>query len=181
MSNDTNISGGRQLDEFLKTLATNVEKKIMRVALTAGARVIAKDAKQRAGVGPTSSSNEALYGGYEGALRDSVRVTSGVSKTGVAYASVKAGGRTKRGADVFYAHMFEFGARPHVIRPRRKKSLQLGGNFVAGTVMHPGMQGQPFMRPAADAEQSAAVAAIAAKIRERLAKLGMNAPMPVDE
>ena len=181
MSNDTIISGGRQLDEFLKTLSPNVEKKIMRGALAAGARVIAKEAKQNAGVGPTSSANEALYGGYEGAMRDTVRVTSGVSKTGVAYASVKAGGRTKKGADVYYAHIYEFGARPHVIRPRGKKSLQLGGNFVAGTVMHPGMQGKPFMRPAADAKQSAAVAAVAAKIRERLAKLDINAPLPVDE
>lgn len=181
MSNDTIISGGRQLDEFLKTLSPNVEKKIMRVALAAGARVIAKEAKQNAPSGPTSTANEALYGGYEGALRDTVRVTSGVSKTGVAYASVKAGGRSKRGADVFYAHIAEFGAKPHVIRPRRKKSLQLGGHFIAGTVMHPGMTGQPFMLPAVDAKQGAAVAAVAAKIRERLAKLGINAPLPVDE
>ena len=181
MSNDTIISGGRQLDEFLKTLSPNVEKKIMRGALAAGVRVIAKEAKQRAPSGPTSSTNEALYGGYDGALRDSVRVTTGVTKSGVVYASVKAGGRTKKGADVFYAHIVEFGARPHVIRPRRKKSLQLGGHFVAGTVMHPGMTGNPFMLPAADATRSSAVAAVAAKIRERLAKLGINAPLPADE
>lgn len=181
MSNDTIISGGRQLDEFLKTLSSNVEKKIMRTALTAGVRVIAREAKHRAPSGPTSNANETLYGGYDGALRDSVRVTSGVSKTGVVYASVKAGGRTKKGADVFYAHLVEYGTRPHVIRPRGKKRLELGGHFVAGSVMHPGATGQPFMRPAADATQAAAVAAVAAKIRERLAKLGINAPLPVDE
>jgi HK97 gp10 family phage protein len=181
MSSDTNISGGRQLDEFLKTLAPNVEKKILRVALAAGARVFAKETKQRAPSGPTSTANEVLYGGYEGALRDSVRVTSGFNKKGFVYASVKAGGRTKKGADVFYAHLVEFGARPHVIRPRGKKRLQLGGQFIAGTVMHPGMQGKPFMRPAADAAQAAAVAAVAAKIRERLTKQGIDVPTPGDE
>lgn len=181
MSNDTNISGGRQLDDFLKTLATKMQKNIMRSALAAGARVIAKETKQHVSVGPTSTANEALYGGYEGALRDSVRVTSGVNQKGFVYASVKSGGRTKKGADVFYAHIVEFGARPHVIRSRGKKRLQLGGHFVAGTVMHPGMQGKPFMRPAADAAQAAAVAAVAAKIRERLTKQGIDVPAPVDE
>lgn len=181
MSRDTNISGGRELDEYLKLLSADMEKKIMRNALSAGARVIMKETKQRVPVGPASTANEALYGGYEGALRDSVKISSGVDKKGFVYASVKAGGRTKKGADVFYAHIVEFGARPHVIRPRGKKRLQLGGHFIAGTVMHPGSQGKPFMRPAMDAVQDAAVAAIAAKIREGLAKRGINVPMPVDE
>ena len=181
MSNFTNISGGRELDELLKTLAPNVQKKILRTALAAGARVIAKVAKQNAPVGPTSSTNEAIYGGYAGALKDSVRVTSGQDRTGMRYASVKAGGLSKKGADTYYIQFVEYGTRPHVIRPRGKKRLELGGHFVAGTVMHPGATGKPFMRPAADEAQGAAVAAFAAKVRERLTKEGLSAPAPVEE
>jgi HK97 gp10 family phage protein len=180
MSNDTNISGGRELDELLRTLAPKIQKNIMRAALSAGARVIVKEAKQHAPVGPTSSTNEAVYGGYPGALRDSVRLSSGVDKKGNPFASAKAGGMSKKGADAYYIQFVEFGTKPHVIRPRGKKRLQLGGHFIAGTVMHPGATGKPFMRPAADAAQAAAVAAVAAKIRERLTKQGLDVPAPED-
>lgn len=181
MSNETNISGGRALDDLLKTLSVKLQRNVLRAALSAGARVIVKEAKQRAPVGPTSSTNEAVYGGYPGALKDSVRLSSGVDRNGMPFASAKAGGQTKRGADTYYVQFVEYGARPHVIRPRGKKRLQLGGQFIAGTVMHPGMQGKPFMRPAVDAAQAAAVAAVAAKIRERLTKQGIDVPAPVDE
>lgn len=176
MSNDTNISGGRALDELLKTLAPKMQKNIMRAALSAGARVVVKEAKQRALVGPPSSTNEAMYGGYRGALKDSVRLTSGVDKKGRPFASAKAGGVNKKGADTYYIQFVEFGTRPHVIRPKGKKRLQLAGHFAAGTVMHPGTTAKPFMRPAADAAQDAAVAAVAAKIRERLTKQGLDVP-----
>lgn len=178
MSNDTNISGGRELDDLLKTLAPKIQKNILRAALSAGARVIVKEAKQRAPVGQPSSTNAEMYGGYPGALRDSVRLSSGLDKKGVPFAGAKAGGISKKGADAYYVRFVEFGTRPHVIRPRGKKRLQLGGHFIAGTVMHPGMAGKPFMRPAADAAQAAAIAAFSAKMRERLTKQGLNVPAP---
>lgn len=180
MSNDTNISGGRALDELLKTLAPKMQKNIMRAALSAGARIIVKEAKERAPVGPTSSTNEAMYGGYAGALKDSVRLTSGINKKGEPFASAKAGGTNKKGADLYYIGFVEFGTRPHVIRPKGKKRLQLAGHFIAGTVMHPGTTAKPFMRPAFDAAHGAAVAAVAAKIRERLTKQGLDVPAPED-
>ena len=180
MSNDINISGGRALDDLLKTLAPKLQKNIMRSALSAGARVIVKEARQRASVGPTSSTNEAIYGGYPGALKDSVRLSSGINKKGEPFASAKAGGLNKKGADVYYTGFVEYGTRAHVIRPRGRGRLQLAGHFVAGTVMHPGTTAKPFMRPAFDAAHAAAVAAVAAKIRERLTKQGLDVPAPVD-
>lgn len=180
MSNNINISGGRALDDLLKTLAPKMQKNIMRAALSAGAKVIVKEAKQRAPVGPPSSTNEAMYGGYPGALKDSVRLTSGVDRKGMPFAGAKAGGLTKKGADVFYPVIVEYGAKPHVIRPKGEKRLQLGGQFIAGTVMHPGFEGKPFMRPAFDAVHGAAVVAVASKIRERLTKQGLDVPAPED-
>lgn len=176
---DRYIHGGAELDRMLQTLAPKLEKNIMRSALAAGARIIMKDAKANAPVGQPSNVNAKDYGGYPGALRDSVRVTSGFDrKTGRAYASVKAGGKTKKGADVFYAHIVEYGARRHTIKPRAKR-LEIGGKFVAGSVEHPGVAPRPFMRTAVDAKLPEALMAVTAQIRKRLQKEGVDIPAPV--
>ena len=181
MSSELNLVGGAELDRLLQTLAPKIEKNIMRSALVAGARVIMREAKALAPVGRPSNVAERDYGGYPGALRDSVRVTSGFNKRGFAYASVKAGGRTKKGADVFYAHIVEFGARRHQIRARAKKVLEIGGKFAGGQVEHPGVRPRPFMRPAADLKAREAVEVVQAKVRQRLQKFGVDVPTPVVE
>lgn len=174
------ISGGAELDDLLRTLAPKMEKNIMRAALTRGAKVIMLEAKKLAPVGKPSSTNAKEYGGYAGALRDSIRVTSRFTKTGSVTASVKAGGRTKKGAEVFYAHIVEYGARRHVIKPKTKKRLELGGQFVAGAVEHPGVKGQPFMRPAQDAKWEEAVGVVHEFIKKRLQKEGIDIVVPAD-
>lgn len=179
MSNDQVIVGGRELDAFLQTLSEKVERNILRSAIRSGASVYAKGVKDRIPVGPTSSENEQLYGGYEGALRDSVRVT-GKAKGGTVSASVKVGGKTRRGAQVFYAHMVEFGTKPHIIKPAKKKLLFFGGQSVA-EVSHPGMKAQPFMRPAFDGDAAAAIDAVGKQIRKRLTAEGINSPAPDSE
>lgn len=181
MSSFSNLDlvGGAELDRLLQTLAPKLEKNIMRSALVAGARVIMREAKARAPVGQPSNVNAAQYGGYPGALRDSVRVTSGFNKRGYAYASVKAGGRTKKGADVFYAHIVEYGARRHVIRAKAKKVLEISGKFAGGAVDHPGVRPHPFMRPAVDLKAQEAVSVVQAKVRQRLQKYGVDVPAPI--
>lgn len=176
---DLHIHGGAELDRLLQTLPVKLERNIMRAALANGARVIMREAKALAPVGQPSNTNAQEYGGYPGALRDSVRVSTGVTRKGEAFASVKAGGRTKKGADVFYAHIVEFGARRHIIRPRPGKKLNIGGQFIGGTVEHPGVRPQPFMRPALDAKLSEALAATTVYIRKRLAKEGIDVPAPI--
>lgn len=174
------IAGGAELDRLLQTMPVKLEKNIMRAALAAGARVIRDEAKRLAPVGQPSNVAAKDYGGYPGALRDSVRVTTRFTKDGEATASVKAGGRTKKGADVFYAHIVEFGARRHIIRPRPgKKKLEIGGQFIGGQVDHPGVRPQPFMRPAADSKANEAVAAVTAYIYKRFAKEGIDVPAPI--
>src|SRR5688572_22772457 len=54
---------------------------------------------------------------------------------------------------VKYAAAVHDGSRPHTIRARKKKALkfQLGGQTVfAKSVKHPGAQGRPFLRMAAE-------------------------------
>lgn len=176
MSDDRNIAGGRELDAFLQSLSAKVERNILRSALRAGARVYAEGVKERVPVGPTSSENERLYGGYEGALRDSVRI-SAKAKGGEVSASVKVGGKAKRGADVFYAHMVEFGTKAHIIKAAEGRVLSIAGRSVS-EVMHPGTKAQPFMRPTFDGDAGQALDAVGAQIRKRLTAEGINTPAP---
>jgi HK97 gp10 family phage protein len=173
------IKGGAELQRFLDQLPAKLEANVMRSALRQGAKLIADEAKAQAPVAPPNSENKRLYGGYEGALRDSIRVSTGLKK-GKVTASVKAGGKkrkSKRGADVFYAHMVEFGTAAHSIKPTKKggkKFLSFGGIF-ARSVEHPGAAPRPFMRPALDGKAGAAIVAVGAQIKKRLTKEGLNA------
>lgn len=179
---DENIRGGAELQAFLNTLPAKLEKNIMRSALGAGARVVAKEIRNRAPVGPPSDEGARLYGGYAGALRDSVRVVTKAGRDGRIVAAVRVGGKSKRGADVFYAHMVEFGTRPHIIKARSGGSLSFGAGSGTGNpvteVMHPGTRPQPFVRPGFDAVTSEAINAVGAQIRKRLTAQGINTPAP---
>lgn len=159
MSNETTVTGGRELAELLATLAPKIEKNIMRAALRAGAVVVRGEARSRV---PRSS----------GALFRSVRITTR-SQRGQAFASVKAGN-----AIAFYAHMVEFGTRPHRIQAAPGSALDVAGNPLR-SVEHSGSRPRPFMRPAAEAAFAPAVDAIQAKIRERLTAQGLNTPAPI--
>lgn len=175
MADDLNITGGKALDDFLKSLPGKVEKNIMRSALRQGANEFKDEVKATVPVGPPSFENRQLYGAYPGALRDTVRVTT-KSKGGKVSASVKIGGKNKKGHVVFYAHMVEFGTKPHKITSK-KGYLSINGRVVKA-INHPGTAPQPFMRPAFDAKATAAIAAVGAQIRKRLTAEGINVPAP---
>ena len=155
---DQAITGGRELDALLQSLPVKVEKNILRAALRAGAAVFRDEARQNVPVD-------------EGDLRASIRVTSRVRR-GTIYASVKAGGRRAP-----HWHWIEFGTAAHKIKPKRQQALSFGST-VAREVDHPGGRPKPYMRPAFDSAQRSALAAVAAKIRERLTLQGINTPAP---
>ena len=153
MSEIISVKGLMDLQKFLDLLPQKIERNIIRGALRAGAVVIKDAAKEACPVGEPSDINRQKYGGYAGALRDSIRVSTS-HKGKMIYSHVKAGGKTKKGADVYYAHIIEFtGAAPH---PNRG-------------VIHPGMDAIPFMRPAFDKTNAAAVIAVGNYIKNRLA------------
>lgn len=170
MSNLINISGGKQLAEFLNQLPLKIERNIMRSALRAGASVIAKEAKINA---PIKSGN----------LKKSIRTGSN-TRRGYVEAYIAAGGRRskdgklKKGA--FYAQFIEYGTATHFIKPKNKKKLSFvakdGTNVNTFSVNHPGIQAKPFMRPALDSKGAQAVSAVTEKIRARLTKQGINTP-----
>lgn len=152
------IQGGRELDAFLQQLAPKVEKNILRASLRAGANVLKAYAQANVPV-------------LLGDLRKSIRVTAS-AKGGTVTASVKAGNKK-----AYYWRWVEYGTAAHVIKGKDGGALDVGGTIVR-SAMHPGAQAKPFMRPALDNKSTEAIAAVAAKIRDRLTAEGINAPAP---
>lgn len=161
--NDTmHVKGMTELGKFMQTLSLKLERNVIRGGLRQGANVVKEQAQINVPVSPPSDRNRERYGGYAGALRDSIRVSTR-SRSGKVTASVKAGGmKTKGGADVYYANWVEYGTRPHM-------------NGARGH--HPGARPRPFMRPALDTEAQRAVIAVGNYMRNRLSTTyGLESP-----
>ena len=171
---EQSVTGLAELQQFLDQLPAKLEKNVLRGAMRAGAKVQLERARQLVPVGPPGTENARIYGGYAGALRDSLRISTTVRGSTVK-ATVKAGGKTRGGADVYYAHMVEFGTAAHFIKPKNRKSLFFAG-LAREVINHPGAKKHPFMRPALDATVQAAVQAVGAYIRKRLTKEGIEVP-----
>lgn len=155
---DQNITGGAELQAALSSLPAKIEKNIMRAAVRAGAAVLRAEARLNVPVAT-------------GALKKSIKISAKATR-GQINVKVTAGGKGAR-----HAQLVEYGTRPHEIKPDGAAALAVGG-AVVGAVMHPGAQPKPFMRPAFDAKAQEAIAAVAAKIRERLTEQGINTPAP---
>jgi HK97 gp10 family phage protein len=177
MANSTlNISGLAELDALLKQLPGKIEQNIMRGALRAGQKVIMGEAKTRVPVD-------------QGDLRDSIRIQyrARSKKFGWVRMHLVAGSRK-----AFTANWVEFGTaghytgtgrtvgKPYLIKAKdgkgqelknnlKRKALRIGATMV-GQVIHPGIKPQPFMRPAFDRANGAAIDATVQYIRDRLPK-----------
>lgn len=141
---NTDVKG---LDDFLRYLADapSQMKTNVGAGVTAGAALVEASAKANCPV-------------HLGELRSSIRASVTESAKGV-YASVKAGGVAPDGTVINYAHLIEFsGAAPHDIEAHGK-DLAFGGHAYS-KVHHPGMKAHPFLRPALDANELAAVGLI---------------------
>jgi HK97 gp10 family phage protein len=165
---ETNLKGFSELQKFLDELPVKMEANIMRGAMRAGVKPIYIAAKQACPVGEPSSTGAKRYKLYPGALRDSIRIITR-KKGSVVSASVVVGGKNKKGVNVWYANLIEYtGAVQHLIVAKLGGSLFIGGLFHK-VAEHPGMQAQPFMRPAFDSEHDAAILAAGEYIKNRLA------------
>ncbi len=164
---DAHIKGLAELQRALDQLPAKIEANIMRAAVRAGAKVIAKEA---------AANVSSVSGDLAASLRFGARPNAREGKL-VGY--VRAGGKGKKGkASVFYAHMVEHGTAAHVIKARApNRMLALG----VAQVNHPGARKKPFLRPAMDTHAQAALEAMRERVRTLLAtKHGINVPAPVD-
>lgn len=184
MSRTIGLKGGPELMQFLDQLPPKLEKNVLRGALRAGANVIRDEA--RANV-PVKS----------GKLRRAIK-TDTVTDGGLIKARVKL-----RGPHWFIGPFLEFGVAPHFIAAgdsglsarkltqRLNRSggsnepggaMKIGGQFVTGAVLHPGIPARPFLRPALDTRANEALRAVGAYMEQRLRIGDFSAPaLEVDD
>ena len=174
------IKGGADLAAFLASLPANLGRNVLRGALKAGADEIAEGARE---------------GCRSAEVAATIKTTS-KSEPGVVSAKV-----VTKGDGAYKAPWLEHGTSAHFIsvddelrqgrtvsRINRlakesdsSHSLVIGGNFVGRAVFNPGARAFPFMRPAFDTRESAAIAAIGNRIATKLTKAGLVTPDPVGD
>jgi hypothetical protein len=115
------IKGGKELADLLTKLPVEVETKIVRNGLNAGARVIRDEARRLA---PRKS----------GALANSIKTSSSkVSEAGEIVTRIRL-----RGKHAFLGYFMEYGVLPHLIWVKSKESLVIDGVAIGKRVQHPG-------------------------------------------
>jgi len=159
------ISGLAELKKAMQELPGKIEGKIAAEAMRAGLKLIGEAAKSYV---PVNS----------GALRDSIKVKiQGKSKKfGWVRMHLTAGDKK-----AYYAHMVEYGTasyytgqgetvgQPYTIKAKKSKGLFFGG-INRKQVIHPGIKPQPFMRPAFDQNQQAAIDKMVAHMSKAIPK-----------
>lgn len=111
------IEGGKELDTALKQLGRDLEKKVAKSAVRAGATVIAKEARLHV---PVES----------GTLKNSIRVVTRSKRTGDAVASVvtRSGKKYRsKNMDAWYAPLVEFGTKNMPAKPFLRPALDSKG------------------------------------------------------
>lgn len=160
------IKGGKELDALLQQLPVEVETKILRNGLAAGAAVIRDEAR-------------ALVHRRSGKLAAAIKTSRNTSKAGgYVVAKVKL-----KGPHSFLGNFLEYGVAAHKIWVGGgKDSLVINGVPIGKQVWHPGFGPMPFMRPALDGKAEAAVQAVGDYLTRYLSWGTITAPaIAVDE
>lgn len=171
------LKGGVDLSAFIASLPANLEQKVLRGALKAGAEVIAdgardncRSAEVRATIGTTSRADPGVVSAKVQTKGDGAYMApwleNGTDEHLISVDDEQSGGRTVRRINDLAKE------------PGAGHSLVIGSKFVGSTVLHPGAQPYPFMRPALDTREQDAVAAIGSHIATKLTKQGLEGPAP---
>lgn len=183
MASTVEIKGLKELDAVLKSLPEKIEQNVMRGAIRAGQKVMLDAVREK-----LRSNGSVMSGDLINSLR--IQFDRKARKRGWVNAKLVVGSK-----EAFYAHMLEFGTAAHFIsikedaKPKRQTrrgerkygyrtinkmvkrgSLVIGKHFVGQSVSHPGSSPKPFIRPAFDESQQAAIEAFAEYVRKRLPK-----------
>lgn len=156
--NDTIVLGMADVREKLKELPSRLGKNVVRRALLAAAGVIRDKAREKAPV-RTGSLKKSIISRTNNSRKNKDEYRAEVTIAKVAYRVDEKGklfkrksttkkGRVYERGDIYprnYAHLVEFGTKPHILTPKKRKN----SNY-RGPKHHPGAQAKPFMRPAFD-------------------------------
>ena len=170
------MDGTEALIRALENLPAKMQDGAIRSGLTAAAGVIRDEARLRA---PKQS----------GLMAKAIRSGSSRKNQDNTFSiRVYVDERKKHG---FLGYFQEYGVMPHFIsagdselssrkltqkmgREGTIRALNINGEFVSGTVLHPGHRAQPFLRPALDNKADEATRAFAAKITAYIEKIGLR-------
>ena len=159
MATTTQIMGLKQLTDNLKKIGKLAEGNAAIAMARTGANVFKKAAKEK--VPQEKGSIEGIKYSVKSNLKESIIVKQISRGPHIVYATTIRPG--KKG--VRYAHLVEFGTRPHP-EPRKGKKSK-GPMFISQTgksywsVMHPGAKKKPFMTPAFENNSSKALTKMA--------------------
>lgn len=134
------VEGLARLERDLLKLGDKMAKKVTRKAMTKARKVVVSDAKSRVPI-------------RHGELKKSLgakRITRSRSQTLTDIIGARSRPSTVNGKRVnpaFYAHLVEFGTKPHRITAKGGGLLNISGIGPRPSVEHPGAKPQPFMRP----------------------------------
>lgn len=167
------VTGRQEVDTFFAQLPLDIETKLLRGAIRAGARVIAKEAKDRCTSDQVASAISIKSLSDEGRIAARVYVKGRWSNsraiwleygTSPHFISVDSSQRAGRGTLSMNAEVKAAGG---------DGSLVIGGKFIGDTVFHPGARPHPFMRPALDLRERQAIDAAQGYINSRVTKEGI--------
>lgn len=162
------VRGRADVKRYMTGLPAEIEKKVLRGAARAAGAVVADEARLRAPAAETREAITTRSKAEPGRITVSVTVKPGFGRS--------------------LGFWSEYGTSPHFItvdegqRAGRSigrinkqlkandgnASLVIGGKFVGSSVLHPGAQAHPFLRPALDLKQAAAMASAQSFINSRI-------------
>lgn len=164
------MRGRDNVSRYIERIPPALQKKVLRGAARAAARVIAVEAKDRS---------------ISSLVASAVKVSTRQENDSRVIAKVKV-----KGKGAFIAPWLEYGTDPHFIsvdsaqsggrtarrvnRLAKEGSLVINGEHVGATVFHPGAKPHPFLRPALDIKQDEAIAAAQRYVTIRLAREGLG-------
>jgi hypothetical protein len=146
------VDGYQQAFRALNAIGKAVHSERMNEVLYKGARTIAHYAGDLAPIGPTGNLKRSL-------IAAPARVSPSLPPA--AFALVK-----RKIAP--HLHLVSFGTKPHVIAPKQRKRLKIGGSShpISGGVAHPGSEGNPFFERAVRDTRSIVRAAIREEMKD---------------
>ncbi len=155
LTGELKIEGLKELNKELKKLDAQMEKRIAKQAVRAGATVIAKEIRRRA-PRKTGRLKKSIGMMVPKSARNQIRIDIGI--------------RDRGKETPFYAHMIEFGTSGYSVpKARKKDALLADGKTVYGRKADiPPRPARPFFRPAFDEKARDAFEAIKQKINQLL-------------
>ncbi|MBD8677929.1 HK97 gp10 family phage protein [Sphingomonas sp. CFBP 13720] len=169
------VRGRTELKRFIADVPQLLQEKVLPGAARAAGKVIAEEAKARSQSQVVADAVEVKVRSDDGRVVARIGVAKGGPSKGWA---LSLGGWLEYGTDPHYITVDDSqrqgmsAARINLLK-KRDGVLVINGKPVGKTVLHPGAQAHPFLRPALDTKEAEAVAAAQAYINARVGRRGI--------